>query len=152
MSNDLEQRYRHALRWYPKRWRLQHQAALLGLLLDQAEAEGRTEMSPADRNNLARHGLAHRLTPIGIGVLLLLAALSAAEIISLLTSKTGLGASLLFVPPRFPAVPVGGSWTPPFILQFDAWALYLVCVVLLLGSLAGTVLLARSRRHNISAS
>lgn len=147
MSNQLEQQYRHALRWYPRRWRARHQAALLGILLDQAEAEGRTHMSTADRSNLTRHGLAHRLGPVLLGVLLLLAVLAAAQIVSMVSFGTGLDQSLLSVPPAFPAVPVGGGWTPPFILQFDAWTLYLICSVLLLGALVGSGLILRSLKH-----
>jgi hypothetical protein len=37
MSASFESRYRRALRWYPKRWRRQHEEAMLGILLEMAD-------------------------------------------------------------------------------------------------------------------
>lgn len=61
MSN-LSQQYRRALRWYPKRWREEHEEALIGVLLDQAEAQGRNRISRTDRRDLIRHGLRQSFT------------------------------------------------------------------------------------------
>lgn len=61
MSN-LSQQYRRALRWYPKSWREKHEEALIGVLLDQAEAEGREHMSRTARRDILRHGLRQSFT------------------------------------------------------------------------------------------
>lgn len=57
MTNDLEARYRRCARWYPTSWRAENEDALIGTLLDVAEAEGRTAPSCADRWNLARNAV-----------------------------------------------------------------------------------------------
>lgn len=49
------------LRWYPQRWRNAHGDALLGVMLDAAEAEGRKSPTPAERRSAAMHGLGARL-------------------------------------------------------------------------------------------
>ena len=37
-----EQYYRRLLRWYPRSWRAHHGEVLLGIMLDEAEALGRS--------------------------------------------------------------------------------------------------------------
>ena len=56
-----ERRFRRALQWYPQAWRDQHGEAMLGVLLDVAEAGGTPGPSLAQRVDLARHGLTARL-------------------------------------------------------------------------------------------
>lgn len=58
--SSLEVRYREALRWYPRSWREANGKAVLGTLLDIAEAEGRHEPRRADLVNLALSGVATR--------------------------------------------------------------------------------------------
>ncbi|WP_411698646.1 hypothetical protein [Conyzicola sp.] len=58
MSAALERRYRAALDWYPSAWRAENGEAMLGTLLDEAEATGREKPRLGDLANLAVHGLA----------------------------------------------------------------------------------------------
>jgi hypothetical protein len=65
----LEDEYRAALRWYPRAWRQQHGDALVGTLLDAAEAEGRDEATASERRDLRLNGVRARglaFLPIGI--------------------------------------------------------------------------------------
>jgi hypothetical protein len=48
MSGSFESRYRRALRWYPKRWRRQHEEAMLGVLLEMAGEGERPNRSRPD--------------------------------------------------------------------------------------------------------
>lgn len=61
MSAALEAQYLRLLRWYPKQWRERNEAAVVGVLLDQAENEARTAPSAADRASLLLGGLRERL-------------------------------------------------------------------------------------------
>ncbi|ROP44401.1 MULTISPECIES: hypothetical protein [unclassified Rathayibacter] len=66
MSTTLERQYRRLLHWYPRTWREEHEEALIGTLLDTADAENRTAPSPTEEWNLAWNGLAthfSRLSP-----------------------------------------------------------------------------------------
>ena len=58
MSAALERRYRAALDWYPRGWREENGEAILGTLLDEAEATGREKPRFGDVLNLALHGIA----------------------------------------------------------------------------------------------
>lgn len=53
--------WRRALRAYPSSWRDRHGEAMLGTLLDEAEAQGRDEPSRGERIALMRSGLAVRI-------------------------------------------------------------------------------------------
>lgn len=53
--------WRSALRSYPASWRERHGEAMLGTLLDEAEAQGRTEPTLGERLSLMRSGLAVRM-------------------------------------------------------------------------------------------
>ncbi|SDG56407.1 hypothetical protein [Microbacterium sp. 77mftsu3.1] len=53
--------WRRALRAYPSSWRERHGEAILGTLLDEAEAQGRDEPSRGERIALMRSGLAVRI-------------------------------------------------------------------------------------------
>lgn len=53
--------WRRALRAYPSSWRARHGEAMLGTLLDEAEAQGRDEPSRGERIALMRSGLAVRI-------------------------------------------------------------------------------------------
>jgi len=53
-----------AIRWihfYPRAWRAEHAQALLGTVLDGAEARSASALSRADQWDLARHGLIWRV-------------------------------------------------------------------------------------------
>lgn len=64
--SELERQYRKAVSWFPRAWRRENEDALIGLLLDQADGQGRVRVSAADRRNLAWNGLRQRVaaTPI----------------------------------------------------------------------------------------
>ncbi len=49
------------LAWYPPGWRARHGEALIGMWLDEADAEGRIEPTPAQRRSARVHGSAERL-------------------------------------------------------------------------------------------
>ncbi|MCI0159295.1 hypothetical protein KNO15_21555 [Leifsonia shinshuensis] len=69
MTRELEARYRTALRWYPESWRQRNADAVLGMLLDGADHDGRTEPAPGERADLAFRGLAERaavVLPAGV--------------------------------------------------------------------------------------
>ena len=57
----LEARYRAALRWYPPAWREQNADAIVGTMLDQAEAEGRSVPRRGEIRNLAASGASRSL-------------------------------------------------------------------------------------------
>jgi hypothetical protein len=61
VTADLEALYRRSVRWYAPSWRATHQDALIGTLLDIAEAEGRATPTRAEQWNLAVNGLNTRL-------------------------------------------------------------------------------------------
>lgn len=61
MSTLDETPWRRALHAYPASWRQRHGEAMLGTLLDEADALGRTEPTRGDRLALLRGGLAVRL-------------------------------------------------------------------------------------------
>ena len=57
----LEARYRAALRWYPRAWRAENADAIVGTMLDQAEAERRSAPARGELRNLAASGLAQSI-------------------------------------------------------------------------------------------
>jgi len=68
MSAALERRYRAALDWYPKGWRDENGEAMLGTLLDEAEATGREKPRLGDLLNLALHGIGAQFTRLSLAV------------------------------------------------------------------------------------
>ena len=58
MSRTLERSYRVYLRIFPQSWRNEHGAVVLGMLLDEAEAQGRTRIPIKQRLTLIMQGLA----------------------------------------------------------------------------------------------
>jgi len=61
---DLEAAYRATLRWYPRGWRVDNEDAVVGTLLDVADAEQRTRPQAAELLNLAVCGLLRRIDPV----------------------------------------------------------------------------------------
>ena len=55
------QQYRRLLRWYPRSWRAHHCEALLGIMLDEAEAVGRSRPTVGQRWSAFLHGTGTRL-------------------------------------------------------------------------------------------
>lgn len=60
-DDELEVAYRRLLRFYPRRWRVVHEDAMVAVLLDEAEAEGRRHASLASATDLVGHGVEARL-------------------------------------------------------------------------------------------
>lgn len=60
----LEQSYRRLVRWYPGRWRHQNEDALIGVLLDVAENEGRTRPKRSEVVDLAANGIGTRVAAV----------------------------------------------------------------------------------------
>jgi hypothetical protein len=58
--SDLEARYRRALAWYPREWRAKNADAVVGTLLDEAEASGRPRPRLGDLLDLAVSGVRTR--------------------------------------------------------------------------------------------
>ena len=56
-----EQYYRQLLRWYPRSWRAHHGEVLLGIMLDEAEALGRSRPTVGQRWSAFLHGTGTRL-------------------------------------------------------------------------------------------
>lgn len=56
-ESPLSAEYRRLIRWYPRQWRLANEEAMLGALLDQADGEGRDEVTAAERISIIRGGL-----------------------------------------------------------------------------------------------
>lgn len=61
MTAQLESQYRRLLTWYPRSWRVEHEEAFLGTLLDLADGEGREVPTRHERASIASHGLSTRL-------------------------------------------------------------------------------------------
>jgi hypothetical protein len=63
--NDLEARYRRALRWYPKAWRSANENAVIGTLLDLADEAHRSAPARCELADFRTSALAIRLGPLG---------------------------------------------------------------------------------------
>ncbi len=63
--STLDQTYRRALRWYPRKWRTRNEDAVVGTLLDLAEEDHRTAPARGELADLRASGLAVRLGPLG---------------------------------------------------------------------------------------
>jgi hypothetical protein len=57
----IEQRYRRALAWYPREWRTANEDVVVGTLLDEADAEGRSRPSAGQLTSLFIHAARNRL-------------------------------------------------------------------------------------------
>ena len=60
----LDEAYRAEMRWYPARWRAENEDALVALMTEVAEGEGRSVPTRADLRNLRANGLRARLAPL----------------------------------------------------------------------------------------
>jgi hypothetical protein len=63
--NQLEMQYRQVLRWYPQRWRRKNGDAMVGTLLDIADAERRVSPAEGELRSLRLSGLRHHLGSAG---------------------------------------------------------------------------------------
>lgn len=61
MTAAMEQRYRRALRWYPRKWREEQGDVVISTLLDVAAGEDRTTTRLPELLNLAATGIATRI-------------------------------------------------------------------------------------------
>ena len=76
MTSPIPPRYRRLLATYPRGWRREHEAVVLGTLLEVDEAAGRNHPTRRDRFALlidglgVRLGRGHRRTPLPSGAVL----------------------------------------------------------------------------------
>jgi hypothetical protein len=151
--NALEAQYRDALRWYPKRWRVKNEDAMVGTLLDTADGESREDPATGELRSLRLSSLVYRAGLAGRAVPE--AARDRAAAISL-----GLGASMgsaglalnLIVPPRVEAIVAKAGelrWLPHLFGPFggDAVILYTLWAV---AGLLGMTGLRRSARAAVA--
>jgi hypothetical protein len=149
--SDLERQYRRALARYPRTWRRRNEDALLGVLLDNAEGEGRLHMSQAERHDLATNSRRLRLTHSLPYVLLAIGALALLYLLALVLSGSPLDTQIIIQPPAVPATPIGGSYSPLFAIQLPSWAVYAITVAVLIATtLAGWLLLKHNRSSRSS--
>ena len=147
--SGLQDEYRKALARYPRTWRRDHEEALLGVLLDNAEAEGRHHMSKTDRTDLARNSRRLRVMYALPFAFFAVAGLALVALASLVLGGSPLDSVFLLIPPAIPAPPIGGSYQPLFVVQESGWALCAFSAgVLILATLAGLRLV----RRNLSRS
>lgn len=141
---SAEQRYRDALHWYPRRWRRLNAEAMVGTLLDVAEAEGRDAPSRADLRDLRRSGLAARADvilpgPIRDRVAAISLGAGTGLALALLTGQAwaGWAVELGSGAPNAPELiaPVGLIW--PVLIHPGLW------VLAALATLAGSTVIAR---------
>jgi hypothetical protein len=99
VSASLERRYRAALDWYPTAWRAENGEAMLGTLLDEAEATGREKPRLGDLANLAIHGLRAQLVRLSLVV-----PARVRDRVSAITLATGFAFALVMF--------VGAEWAP----------------------------------------
>jgi len=133
MSSSLESAYRSTLRWYPRRWRAEHADALVGILLEVAEGQGRSSITWSERMNLAGHGFATRLDAI--------LSQRGRDLAASFALGTGLAIALVYflVEEWMPWVPLANHARPettfgPFadagVLVVLLWVAALVCTIL----------------------
>jgi len=141
VSGALEARYRAALRWYPRSWRAENADAIVGTMLDQAEAQGRSTPLPGELCNLASSGASRRLerfAPRAVRDRLALIALLMGTALSLLSTVLAEWApfvtreTILFDDGSFfiPAAAGFGPFLSAGVLIYFAWILAF-CAVLL---------------------
>lgn len=137
----LQRSYRRLLRAYPAGWRLRHGDALMGTLLDQAEAQGRSRVDAADVRDVVGGGAAVRLR----GVLNVLpVAVREAAAAPAMGSGVGLCAVLFaygeWLPPWAPprtTVPEAAGFGPFATVGSILYGLWLVGVLAVLARRSG---------------
>jgi len=128
---SLEARYRSALRWYPSDWRASNQDAVVGTLLDAAEADGRTRPRIRELANLAANGVATRFrrlpaaAPSGIRDRASTAALAVGAALSVSAAMQLESASRAERFPFFAEGPIStfGPFVSPMIVVYGVWLL-----------------------------
>jgi hypothetical protein len=94
---SLEKKYRAAVRWYPRRWRRANGDALVGTLLDRAEAEGRAHPNHSELRNIRVIGLGKRLAAIAAWMFVGIALLAALFVLRM--TGVGLSTTMILTPP-----------------------------------------------------
>ena len=113
---NLESKYRGALRWYPARWRRANGEALIGLMMDRAEAASREAPARGELFDLARHGLRLRIVAAAPWLLISAATLALAMLASIVSQ--GPFETVAIMPPW----PRGnGVVEQSFVLMAPAW-------------------------------
>jgi hypothetical protein len=147
VSAALEQRYRRALRWYPRAWREANADAIVGTLLDGAEGRDAPRVGEvvnlALNGLLARFGWVEKVLPAGVR-----------DRASSLALGFGFGVTvvMLVVQEWAPwASPQEGFLEPRMIGPFAGWGgvLYCVWVLAFIAALAG---LSKTARWMLAAT
>jgi hypothetical protein len=139
MTRALEQRYRQALRWYPKRWRVRNADAAIGTLLELAHDDGRSTPAAGELANLrfsglsARAGFIGRIVPAAVRdrsapiALALGGAIAAGGILSELADEQRLIHNLAFFPSgNADRILVAGPFANLGVIFFAVWIVALV--------------------------
>jgi len=140
VSAALEGRYRAALRWYPRAWRDENADAIVGTMLDQAEADGRAAPARGELRNLAASGVSQRFERFAPRVV--------RDRVALIALALGASASLLsfvltewapYAPRQTVHFADGGFYLPPLpqfgpffsgaVILYVMWLLALVAVI-----------------------
>ncbi|MFC6357420.1 hypothetical protein [Luethyella okanaganae] len=103
MGKSAEERFHRLLRWYPKSWRDDNEAVLLGIMLDNAERQGRTAPSVGERYSAVVYGLGARLD----------ARLALWTALAALAISAVAGALMVWAP--YPLATVGVGWMLPLL-------------------------------------
>jgi len=128
-AGSLEERYRRLLRAYPASWRARREEEVLAVLLDDAQAHGRSRPTAREVLDLAGAGLAARVDPVlGLvgertrrriatlatvsGVALSVPALLQAELPSRVTRLPSVAV---------PWLPTSGWWPSPALAVYLGW-------------------------------
>jgi len=135
-KSPLSIEYRTLMRWYPRQWRAANEEAMLGTLLDQAESEGRQEVTPAERSAIVRGGLAQRFGLPVRGQRLRLVPLTAGFLLSIFYAVFIIWAPQTSYPGSL------GPFANPSVLTCAILVLALVAALLVRGRLASVLALA----------
>lgn len=125
MTASMEQRYRRALRWYPRKWREEQGDVVISTLLDVADGEHRRTPRIPELLNLAATGIATRVggvLPVGARDAISTAALGSGAVLAVVflivhtwSPWAGLNIHLVGAFPTF------GPFMNPGVLLYGIW-------------------------------
>lgn len=132
---SIEQTYRNAMRWYPKRWRAENEDAVVGTLLDVAEGESRERPRGAELVDLAVNGLFTRartlpsFVPASVRDRASTAALAVGSAIALAAVIQLESDPNRFIPAFGRDYTTFGAFASPSIVLYAAWLVSLLAAV-----------------------
>lgn len=134
-ASSLSVKYRKLMRWYPAAWRAAHEDVMLGILLEQADNEHRSDPTPSERSSLFWAGMAQRFGLPRRGERLRLAPLSVAAALSIFY------ATFIIWAPASNYVGSVGPFSNPSIVTCILFVLALFTALLIRGRTASTLVL-----------